>query len=74
MSDVTIVATGLGFTIMSLATVSKETKLGQLVRVPLSPRLIRKLSVVYPKERFRSRLVNTFVQFAKGRLAARQPA
>jgi DNA-binding transcriptional LysR family regulator len=66
-----LVATGLGFTIMSLATVSKETKLGQLVRVPLSPRLIRKLSVVYPKERFRSRLVNTFVQFAKGRLAAR---
>jgi hypothetical protein len=44
------------------------------VRVPLSPRLIRKLSVVYPKERFRSGLVNTFVQFAKGRLAARQPA
>jgi DNA-binding transcriptional LysR family regulator len=69
-----LVATGLGFTIMSLATVSKETRLGQLVRVPLSPRLIRKLSVVYPKERFRSRLVNTFVQFAKGRLAARQPA
>jgi DNA-binding transcriptional LysR family regulator len=28
-----LVATGLGFTIMSLATVSKETKLGQLVRV-----------------------------------------
>ena len=69
-----LVATGLGFTIMSLATVSKETKLGQLVRIPLSPRLIRKLSVVYPKERFRSRLVNTFVQFAKGRLAARHPA
>jgi DNA-binding transcriptional LysR family regulator len=69
-----LVATGLGFTIMSLAMVSKETRLGQLVRVPLSPRLIRKLSVVYPKERFRSRLVNTFVQFAKGRLAARHPA
>ena len=69
-----LVATGLGFTIMSLATVSKETKLGQLVRIPLSPRLIRKLSVVYPKERFRSRLVNTFVQFAKGRLAGRHAA
>ena len=69
-----LVATGLGFTIMSLATVSKETRLGQLVRVPLSPRLIRKLSVVYPKERFRSRLVNTFVQFAKGRLAGRHAA
>ncbi len=67
-----LVATGLGFAILSRATVSKETQLRQLVRIPLSPRLIRNFSVVYPKERFRSRLVNTFVQFAKERLAARQ--
>lgn len=67
-----LVATGLGFTIISRAAVVKETRLGQLVRVPLSPRLIRDFSVVYPKERFRSRLVNTFVQFAKDRLAALQ--
>jgi DNA-binding transcriptional LysR family regulator len=50
----------------------KETRLGQLVRVPLAPRLIRDFLVVYPKEKFRSRLVNTFVQFAKERLAAAQ--
>ncbi len=67
-----LVATGLGFTIISRAAVSKETRLGQLVRVPLAPRLIRDFSVVYPKEKFRSRLVNTFVQFAKDRLAALQ--
>jgi DNA-binding transcriptional LysR family regulator len=67
-----LVATGLGFTIMSRAAVVKETRLGQLVRVPLAPRLIRDFSVVYPKEKFRSRLVNTFVQFAKERLAALQ--
>jgi DNA-binding transcriptional LysR family regulator len=67
-----LVATGLGFTIMSRVAVAKETRLGQLVRVPLSPRLIRNFSVVYPKEKFRSRLVNTFVQFAKERLAAQQ--
>ena len=53
-----LVATGLGFAIMSRATVAKETRLGQLVRVPLSPPLIRHFSVVYPKERFHSRLVN----------------
>ena len=64
-----LVATGLGFTILSTATIAKETRLGQLVRIPLSPRLIRKLSVVYPKERFRSRLIDSFVQFAKSRLA-----
>lgn len=67
-----LVATGLGFTIISRAAVAKETRLGQLVRVPLAPRLIRDFSVVYPKEKFRSRLVNTFVQFAKDRLAALQ--
>jgi DNA-binding transcriptional LysR family regulator len=64
-----LVATGLGFTIMSRTAVAKETQLGQLVRIPLAPPLLRSLSVVYPKEKFRSRLVNTFVQFAKERLA-----
>ena len=69
-----LVATGLGFAIMSRATVSKETRLGELASVPLSPRLNRHLSVVYPKERFHSRLVNGFVEFAKERLAAMQAA
>jgi hypothetical protein len=32
------------------------------------PRLMRALSLVYPKEKFRSRLVNTFVEFAKAKL------
>jgi DNA-binding transcriptional LysR family regulator len=62
--------TGLGFTVMSKAAVAKELRLGLLASVPLAPRLIREFSVVYPKERFRSRLVNTFVEFAKERLAA----
>ena len=69
-----LVATGLGFTIMSRAIAALEVKLGRLVQVPLAPPLIRHLSVVYPKERFHSRLVNEFVQFAKGRLAAMQAA
>jgi len=69
-----LAATGLGFAIMSRATVAKETQLGQLVRIPLAPRLTRHLSVVYPKERFHSRLVNSFVQFAKERFAAMQSA
>lgn len=69
-----LVATGLGYAIMSRATVTKETQLGQLVRIPLSPRLTRQLAVVYPKERFHSRLVSGFVQFAKERLAAQQGA
>jgi len=65
-----LAATGLGFAIMSRATVVKETQLGQLVSLPLEPRLTRHFSVVYPKERFHSRLVNGFVEFAKERFAA----
>ena len=61
-----LVATGLRFAIMSRATVAKEARLGELVSVPLAPRLIRHLAVVYSKERFRSRLVNGFVEFANG--------
>ena len=65
-----IVATGLGFAIMSRASVGKEARLGELVAIPLAPRLIRNLSVVYPKERIQSRVVNAFVAFAREKLAA----
>jgi DNA-binding transcriptional LysR family regulator len=50
--------------------VAKEARLGELVTIPLAPRLIRNLSVVYPKERIRSRHMNTFIAFARERLAA----
>jgi DNA-binding transcriptional LysR family regulator len=63
-----VVAAGLGFAIMSRTAVEKERKLGDLVVLPLQPRLIRTLSLVYPKEKFRSRLVNAFIEFAKKRL------
>lgn len=69
-----LVATGLGFTIMSRAIAALEVRLGRLIQVPLAPPLVRQLSVVYPKERFHSRLVNEFVQFAKERLTAMQAA
>jgi DNA-binding transcriptional LysR family regulator len=67
-----MIATGLGFAVMSRASVAKEIRLGELVHIPLAPRLVRNLSVVYPKERFHSRLVDSFVAFAKERLAALQ--
>ena len=69
-----LVATGLGFSIMSRVTVANELALGRLVCVPLAPRLQRQLSVVYPKEKFRSQLVNTFAEYAKQRLTALQVA
>jgi DNA-binding transcriptional LysR family regulator len=65
-----LVATGLGFTIISRAAVEKEVRLGDLVRIPLEPPLLRHLSVVYPKERIHAKLVNEFIRFAKERLAS----
>jgi len=63
-----VVATGIALSIVSRATISKELRLGSLVAVPFAPRLIRTLSVVQPGERFRSRLVTTFVEFATERM------
>jgi DNA-binding transcriptional LysR family regulator len=63
-----VVGTGLGFAIVSRASFAKERQLGSLVAIPLKPRLTRTLSLVYPKEKFRSRVVNTFIEFAKKKL------
>jgi len=38
-------------------------------QIPLRPPLIRNFSVVYPKERFHSKLVGSFLQFARVWLA-----
>jgi DNA-binding transcriptional LysR family regulator len=67
-----LVATGLGFAIMSRVIVARELQLGELVQVPLAPPLLRNFSVVYPKERFHSKLVGAFLQFAKVQLAVSQ--
>ena len=71
-----LVATGVGFAIMSRATVEMEVRLGALVRIPLAPPIIRHLSIVYPRERIHSRAVSEFLQFARERLgsALREPA
>jgi DNA-binding transcriptional LysR family regulator len=63
-----VLETGLGFSIASRASVTKAQRLGDLVAIPMKPRLIRTLSMVYPKEKFRSKLVTAFVEFASARL------
>jgi len=63
-----VVETGVGVAIMSRTRVVKERKLGLLVPVPLEPRLIRSFSMVYPREKFRSRLLTTFSEFAAARM------
>ncbi len=67
-----VVATGRGYAIMSRATVLKETRLGLLSGIPLEPRLIRNLSLVYSRQKFYSKLVGNFIAFAKAHLDAAQ--
>lgn len=59
-----VVETGLGFAIASRATVGKAQRTGDLVAIPLKPKLIRTLSIVYPKDNFHSRLLTAFIDFA----------
>ncbi len=63
-----VVETGLGVSIVSRAMLAKERRLGTLTAVPLEPRLIRTFSFVHPKEKFRSKLLTTFVEFATARM------
>ncbi|MEW5892120.1 MAG: LysR family transcriptional regulator [Pseudomonadota bacterium] len=57
------VAAGLGFAIVSSTTVAKEVKLGELAAVPLNPPLRRQLTLVYPQEKFRSKLLQAFLDY-----------
>ncbi|MCX7174700.1 MAG: LysR family transcriptional regulator [Proteobacteria bacterium] len=63
-----VVETGLGYTVASRASVTSSQRLGELVAIPLKPRYMRTLSMVYSKDKFRSKLVTTFVEFASTRL------
>jgi len=57
------VAAGLGVAVVSSTTVAKEVKLGELVAICLNPPLRRQLSLVYPQEKFRSKLLQSFLDF-----------
>lgn len=63
-----VVGTGLGCAVVSRAVVEKELRLGTLAALPLKPRLTRSLFLVYQRDRFRSRLAGTFIDFAKQKL------
>lgn len=65
-----VVETGLGVSIVSRASATKERQLGSLATVLLEPRLIRTMSFVHLEEKFRSRLLATFVEFATSRMKA----
>jgi len=63
-----VVATGLGFAIVSRAVVAKENQLGELVAISLRPPLKRSLYLVFQKDRFQSRVTGTFIEFTRTKL------
>ncbi|MBT0960706.1 LysR family transcriptional regulator [Denitromonas iodatirespirans] len=65
-----LAAEGFGFGIASHAAIQRDIGEGRLAAVPLSPKLYTPLEVIFPKDRFRSRLITTFAEFAAEQLAA----
>jgi len=59
------VAVGLGASILSVATLEKELKLGMLKAISLSDPLTRPFSIVYQRQKFRLRAMEEFLKFAE---------
>ena len=55
------VEAGLGVAIVSKNSVIKERELGKLIAIPLNPSLRRDLTLVYTQEKFRSKLLQSFI-------------
>jgi DNA-binding transcriptional LysR family regulator len=59
-----LAAQGLGFAIASRAAIQRDIAEDRLVGIPLLPAMYTPLDVIYPKDKFRSRLIETFADFA----------
>ncbi|HYN79488.1 MAG TPA: LysR substrate-binding domain-containing protein, partial [Lamprocystis sp. (in: g-proteobacteria)] len=59
------VATGMGVSVVSRASIQKELRLGTLVAVDLEPPLDRPFSFVHQKQKFRLRLMQELLEFAR---------
>ena len=64
-----LAARGLGVGVVSRAAITNELKAGLLVGIPLDPPLHTPLEIILLKDKFRSRLVNTFADFAAEEIA-----
>lgn len=59
------VEAGMGVTIVSRASITKELKLGSLVAVPLDPPLSRDFSFVRQRQKFKVRAMEELLEFAR---------
>jgi DNA-binding transcriptional LysR family regulator len=59
------VEAGMGVSVVSRATIQKELQLGTLVCIPFHSRPERPFSFVHQKQKFRQRLMETLLEFAR---------
>lgn len=59
------VEAGMGISVVSRATIQKELKLGTLVAIELDPPLERPFSFVHQKQKFRLRVMEELLEFAR---------
>jgi DNA-binding transcriptional LysR family regulator len=62
------VEAGMGISVVSRATIQKELKLGTLVAINLDPVLERPFSFVHQKQKFRVRVMEELLEFARNYL------
>jgi DNA-binding transcriptional LysR family regulator len=63
-----VVRQGLGFAIVSRLLVEQDVENSLLLAMPLKPALKRDFNLIYPQERFKTRVASTFIDFAKTKL------
>lgn len=68
------VEAGMGVSVVSRATIQKELRLGTLVAVNLDPPLDRPFSFVHQKQKFRLRVMEELLEFARAYCRARGEA
>lgn len=65
------VSVGLGVSILSVATLEKELKLGTLKAISLKQPLKRPFSIVYQRQKFRLRAMEEFLEFVEAHCEAK---
>jgi len=59
------VEAGMGISVVSRATIRKELQLGTLVEIPMDPVMSRPFSFVHQKQKFRMRVMEELLDFAR---------
>lgn len=60
------VEAGMGVSILSSVSITKELKLGSLIPIPLDPPLTREFSFVRQRQKFRVRAMEELLEFSRG--------